>query len=58
MMANNIDKVVRRTYRYFYDDGLVEMAEGYYHRMAGKVDVQGTDRPELVNVQWLPDGDV
>ena len=28
MMTNNIDKVVRRTYRYFYDDGLVEMALG------------------------------
>lgn len=28
MMADNIDKVVRRTYRYFYDDGLVEMALG------------------------------
>lgn len=27
-MANNIDKVVRRTYGYFYDDGLVEMALG------------------------------
>lgn len=28
MMSKNIDKVVRRTYRYFYDDGLVEMALG------------------------------
>ena len=27
-MSKNIDKVVRRTYRYFYDDGLVEMALG------------------------------
>ncbi len=27
-MAKNIDKVVRRTYRYFYDDGLVEMSLG------------------------------
>jgi hypothetical protein len=28
MMTNNIDKIARRTYRYFYDDGLVEMALG------------------------------
>ena len=28
MMAKNIDNVVRQTYRYFYEDGLVEMALG------------------------------
>ncbi len=28
MMANDIDKIVRQTQRYFYEDGLVEMAVG------------------------------
>jgi MFS family permease len=28
IMVKNMDKVVRRTYRYFYDEGLVEMALG------------------------------
>lgn len=34
-MSENIDKLIRRTYRYFYDDGLVEMAIGLLFTAVG-----------------------
>lgn len=37
MMADKIDDVVKQTYRYFYEDGLVEMAVGLLFMATGAV---------------------
>ena len=51
-MGNKIDKVVKQTYRYFYEDGLVEMAIGLLFIAVGLVLLawQGSDYSPLVTI--------
>ena len=51
-MGNKIDNIVKQTYRYFYDDGLVEMAVGLLFVAVGLVLLawQGFDYSPLVTI--------
>jgi hypothetical protein len=51
-MENKIDNLVKQTYRYFYDDGLVEMAIGLLFVAVGLVLLawQGFDYSPLVTI--------
>jgi len=51
-MGNKIDDIVKHTYRYFYDDGLVEMAVGLLFVAVGLVLLawQGFDYSPLVTI--------
>ncbi len=51
-MGNKIDNIVKHTYRYFYDDGLVEMAVGLLFIAVGLVLLawQGFDYSPVVTI--------
>ena len=51
-MDNKIDNLVKQTYRYFYDDGLVEMAIGLLFVAVGLVLLawQGLDYSPLITI--------
>jgi hypothetical protein len=51
-MENNIDNIVRKTYRYYYDDGLVEMAIGLLFIAVGLILLawQSSDFSPLVTI--------
>jgi hypothetical protein len=51
-MGNKIDNIVKQTYRYFYDDGLVEMAVGLLFVAVGLVLLawQGFDYSPVITI--------